>query len=205
MSQEQLVAEVGDSLRFSWGWRCLCGYVIKGSQTKSAVRSHTRIQVHLRWAWTAGFHDQVCQCSVCKALIHIDNAKVHAKIHETNMCACGARVDGKSRKKHERTEDHLQWAMNAYRFDLALRCIQCAAIYHPQDKHRCGDTKSSSKSSSSSKISRQTVQSKTGIGTKTVLELKDMCRALNLTVSGLKQQLIDRIEAKTLEAKTLPN
>ena len=187
MSQEQLAAEVGERLRFSWGWKCACGHIIKGSQTKSAVNTHARIQVHLHWAWEAGLTDQVTKCDICSALCHSSDAAAHAEGHASNSCACGQHVEQKHRKKHERSADHLQWAITKYRFDLALRCEQCSVVYHAKDRHTCG------RAGSKDPIDISSYVAGSDLSRLTVPVLKAICKKYSLTRSGKKSDLQTKI------------
>ena len=84
-TQEELADEVGDRLRFSWGWRCVCGHITKGTQAKSKVRAHSRSAKHLAWAWAEELTDLVCKCSQCGVLVHADDAESHAITHREDV------------------------------------------------------------------------------------------------------------------------
>jgi hypothetical protein len=195
LSQLELQAELKDVAYFQWGWKCTCGWVVKGSQSASKVRAHERTKHHMEWSWSEGLTDQVMQCSVCSTLLHVEDKDTHAETHRARTCECGAAVTGNSKadKKHNRTQLHLQWALSLWRFDIVNRCNNCSILHHTDD--RAAHAKVCGRVSGARKVrERKTREVPAVLSECNVAELKDKCRNLNIRVSGKKQELISRIE-----------
>jgi len=108
MKQAELVAEWTSQPEgcCRWGWRCVCGYVVRGAHTPSATKTHELIKAHQQWLSGEGDGEdgdeqgdggEEQEDGESKASLALEPVKKKSKTNAASVGACGCK--GKCARK----------------------------------------------------------------------------------------------------------